>query len=259
MNRFALHLAYDGSGFAGCWRARGRRTVAAVCDLVCGRLGLEVGSATFAARTDAGVHAEGQVVAVDGPRDIKPARLAADFDAALPEDCSCRAAAAVASDWDVRGSAWKTYRYVLDPAVRPHPDLVGRAWRPPRRTDPARLADGAFLLRGAHDFSAFRRRGDHRDDHRCRLESVEWTVGGTRAVCRIRGDRFTYRLVRSLVGAMVALAGDQIDRAELIAARDGEPTPAIRHQAPAHGLCLEEVRYAAEPGWVAPDGGMGGG
>lgn len=250
MPRFALLLAYDGAGFAGFWRQPGERTVGAELDAALERLA-ERGEPEPAARTDAGVHARGQVAHVDLARAWNPTELHRALDHQLPADCACLAAAAVDPAWHAaRDASGKTYLYQLERSPQRDPLRAARCWRPPAGLQLARLEQAARWIAACQDFAPFARRGDHREDHRCRIAQLRWEEAGDILRCRIRADRFTYRLVRSLVGTMVAYATDGCSQDELVATLAGRDTPAAHHQAPAHGLLLEAVHYATEPRWA---------
>ena len=248
MPRYALLLAYDGSGFDGFWRQPGHRTVGAVLDEALQRLG-ESGSPEPAARTDAGVHARGQVAHVDCSRHWDAAELQSALDHQLPADCACHGAAEVDSAWLAQQATAKTYRYDLEIAPQRDPLRAPRVWRPPAGLNLHALEQAARWIKECEDFIAFARRGDHRDDHRCQISTLRWEHTGDLMRCVITANRFTYRLVRSLVGCMVAYATGAVSQDELVAAVAGKPSPAAEQQAPARGLTLLAVRYARQPDW----------
>lgn len=253
MPRYALLLAWDGGGFAGWWRQADRRTVAGELDAALARLGEADAAAVGASRTDAGVHARGQLAHVDLRRAWDPAALAARLDRLLPPDCACRAAASVAADWHAaHGVRHKTYRYRLDLAAGKDPFAARLAWRPPGTVDPDLLAAAAALAPGRRDWSAFVRRGDHREDTWCRLAACRWRRQGGLLACELRADRFLYRLARSLAGGMVAVARGGCSLDDWRAALAGQRTPAASQQAPAAGLCLERVAHRDPPRWAGP-------
>lgn len=245
MPRYAVLLAYDGTDFAGWWRQPDRRTVAAVLDAACGALDEPLARAVGASRTDAGVHARGQVAHLDCVRDWEPKSLQRALDRHLPADCVCRAVAAVAPDWHaVHAARAKTYSYLLELGPQRDPFLHRHAWRPPAPVASADLAVALALLPGEHDLCAFARRGDHRDRHRTTIQAAEVVdAGGGAWHCRITADRYSYRLARSLFGAALAVAQGACTAAELTAALGGERTRATAHPLPALGLCLESIRY----------------
>lgn len=250
MPRFALRLAYDGTGFAGWWRQPGLRTVGGEVDAAFTRLG-DITEAIGASRTDAGVHARGQVAHVDLARAWEADELLRALRRQLPADLACRAVAAVDATWHaVHDATGKTYRYRLDVGAESEPFLAPRiSWRPPFAVDLATLNGLANDLPGERDVRAFIRRGDHRNDHQTHLHAVRWYDAGRYRICQVRGSRFTYRLIRSLVGGMVAVAHGTATREDWLHALAGEVTAASQQQAPAYGLCLERVHYAQPPAW----------
>ncbi len=246
--RFALLIAYDGTDFAGWWRQPDARTVAGVFDAAFARIGETQAQVVGASRTDAGVHAEGQVAHVTTTRTWEPDELRRALATHLPADVACRQVVPVPDDWDAcHAASGKTYRYTIDHGEVADPFLARFAWRPPFRIDPQRLQTAAQGIAGERDWSGFSRRGEtrHLDGDLVRhIERVAWTVEGPRLCCEVSGGGFTYRLVRSLIGAMVAVANETCSRAELEHALAGHDSPAGRQQAPARGLCLITVRYS---------------
>lgn len=249
--RVRLDLGYDGTAFAG-WAAQpGQRTVqdeverglATVFRLAAPpRL-------TVAGRTDAGVHARGQVAHADLPAGtwdaVPPARLLRGLAAVLPADVRVFAAAPAPAGFDARFAASsRVYGYRVDdgPAgvhpLRRHDTL----WHP-RPLDPAAVRAAAAGLLGEHDFAAYCRRREGATTIRTLLR-LDWTRDADGAwLALVEADAFCHSMVRSLVGALLA-AGDgrcpPAFPASLLArsARAGEV-----QVAPPHGLTLLEVRY----------------
>jgi tRNA pseudouridine38-40 synthase len=251
--RYALLLAYDGTGFAGWWRQPDQRTVAGELDVACARVGEDGAQAVGSSRTDAGVHACGQLAHVDLRRSWQPGRLAAALGRHLPPDVSCLAAAAVAPDWHaVHGVRRKTYRYRIDDGPAPDPFLARTAWRVPGHLDRELLTAAALPVPGKRDWAAFVRRGDHREDTVRRLRSCRWQHRDGALACDITADGFILHLARSLVGGMVAVARGAVGASDWEAALAGTPTEAARQMAPAHGLCLWKIVHGAPPSWIPP-------
>jgi len=249
--RFALRLAYDGSGFSGWWRQEGRRTVAGELDAALARLGEPQPAPVGAARTDAGVHALGQVAHLDPGRTWAPDELLRALARQLPADLTCTGAARVSDDWHAcHHAGGKTYRYRIDSGALADPFLTRYAWRPPFRLDLAALQTASALIPGTRDWRGFSRRGEHRDDLVRTIERMTWSGEGAELRCTISGDGFTYHLVRSLVGAAVAVANGTCSITDLQRTLAEADTPAGHQQAPAHGLWLERVHYDSEPAWV---------
>jgi tRNA pseudouridine38-40 synthase len=250
--RLRLDLCYDGSAFHGWARQPGLRTVQQTVEDALGRvLALPAApSLTVAGRTDAGVHARGQVAHLDVPADCwaqaaAPAtrRLAR----LLPADVRVRAITSVPADFDARFSAlWRRYAYRVcdDPAgtdpLRRHDTL----WHP-RLLDVGRMNEAAVACLGEHDFAAFCRRRAGATTVR-ELILLTWARPAPGiAVGTVVADAFCHNMVRSLTGALLAV-GDRSRPvswlAEVLAA--GIRDPAVR-VVPPHGLCLEEIRYPA--------------
>lgn len=254
MPRYALLLAYDGTGFAGWWRQRDRRSVAGELDAACARIGEAAAQAVGSSRTDAGVHAQGQLAQLDLRRDWEPARLAAALNHQLPSDLVVRAAAAVAEDWHaVHGVRRKTYRYAIDGGAVRDPFRVRVAWQV-AGLDPAALAAAAALVPGRRDWAAFVRRGEHRTSTVCRVSACRWRSRDGLLTCDLTADAFIYRLVRSLVGGMVLVARGSCTLPAWQAVLEGAAGEGARQQAPARGLSLLRVVHRAAPAWVTPSG-----
>jgi len=247
--RLRLDLSYDGTGFSGWARQPGRRTVQGVLEEALGRLlRLPPPQLTVAGRTDAGVHARGQVAHADVPAaswqpvaDRAVLRLAH----LLPDDVRLRSARPVPVAFDARFSAlWRRYSYrVCDEESGPDPlrrHEIAR-YRRPLALD--RMNEAARLLAGEHDFAAFCRKRDGATTIRS-LIRLDWAREGPDvAVATVIADAFCHNMVRSLVGALLAVGDGRKPvgwPADVLMARLRDPAV---HVAPAHGLCLEEVRY----------------
>ena len=256
--RLRLDLSYDGSGFHGWARQPGLRTVQqTVQDALSRALALpDLPSLTVAGRTDTGVHARGQVAHLDVPAacwaqasGLAGRRLAR----LLPADVRVRAIGPVAGDFDARFSAlWRRYSYRIcdDPAgadpLRRHDTL----WYS-RSLDLGRMNDAAAGCVGEHDFAAFCRPRPGATTVR-ELLRLNWArTGPAVAVATAAADAFCHHMVRSLVGALLAV-GDGSKPAGWLA---GILAARVRDSAvrvvPPHGLCLEEVGYPAAGDFAA--------
>jgi tRNA pseudouridine38-40 synthase len=244
--RLRLDVAYDGTGFSG-WAAQpGRRTVQGELEAAIATV-LRVPQArlTCAGRTDAGVHARGQVCHLDVEEPVEPADLRRRLAGVLPGDVRVRAVAQAPPGFDARFSAiWRRYAYRvhddpagLDPLHRGHV----LAW--PRRLDVAAMNDAAGRLAGEHDFAAFCRRREGATTVRTLLELSWRREDDGLAVARVVADAFCHNMVRALVGALLSVGEGRRDAgwpAAVLAARERDP--AVRVVGP-HGLTLEEVGY----------------
>jgi tRNA pseudouridine38-40 synthase len=247
--RLRIDLAYDGGDFAGWARQPGQRTVQEVLErAIATVLRLESVVASCAGRTDAGVHARGQVTHVDVPADRYPPSgpdLAARLAGVLPPDVRPLAVSLAPPGFDARFSALSrryAFRisdapYGVDP-LRRHHVLWHR-----RALDLAAMNAAAELLLGEHDFAAFCRRREGATTVRS-LQRLLWQrEGDGLAVATVEADAFCHTMVRSLVGALLEVSDGRrpVDwPAALLAGR--VRVPAL-HVVPAHGLTLEEVSY----------------
>ncbi|MFU8851050.1 tRNA pseudouridine(38-40) synthase TruA [Micromonospora sp. SL1-18] len=252
--RLRLDVSYDGTDFSG-WAAQPtRRTVAGVLvealDLVLGA-GTATGL-TVAGRTDAGVHATGQVCHVDLPAEVwrqHEGRLLRRLARLLPTDVRVRAMAEVPADFDARFSAtFRRYEYRVTDApwgAEPLRRKDTLAW--PRPLDLAALNAAAAGLVGEHDFAAYCRRKENATTLR-EVTRLDWRRDPDGIlVATVQADAFCQNMVRSLVGAML-VAGDGRRPvgwpAGLLTRRERSSEVTV---APAHGLALVEVGYPADP------------
>jgi tRNA pseudouridine38-40 synthase len=239
--RVRLDLSYDGTEFSGWAVQPGRRTVqGTVQDALATVLRLPSVALTVAGRTDAGVHATGQVVHCDLP--ALPPDLVRRLAGVLPGDVAVTAAAVVPHVFDARfGALWRRYEYrIADGGVSP---LRRRFVLDHRRVlDVAAMAEAATQLTGLHDFAAFCRRREGATTRRTLL-AFEVVRAEDEIVCTIRADAFCHSMVRSLVGALLAVGeGRRAPSwpASLLARTLRADEVGV---APAHGLTLVEVRY----------------
>ena len=250
--RLRLDIGYDGSGFHGWARQPGLRTVQQAAEEALWRaLRLpEPPELTVAGRTDAGVHARGQVAHVDVPADAwATAEGSAERRLArlLPDDLRIWSARPAPPGFDARFSAlWRRYSYRVcdDPALadplRRHDTLWYR-----RGLDLGQMNEAARACLGEHDFAAFCRRRPGATTIRevIRLEWVRAEPGV--AVATVMADAFCHNMVRALAGALLAVGDGSRPGAwlaEVLAARRRDPAVRV---APPHPLCLEEVAYPA--------------
>jgi tRNA pseudouridine38-40 synthase len=203
---------------------------------------------TVAGRTDAGVHARGQVAHADLPEDAWAAGVGAvlrRLARALPPDVRVRGIASAPPGFDARFSAlWRRYSYRIcdEPACADPLRRYDTLWHP-RRLDLAAMNAAAGGLLGEHDFAAFCRRREGATTVRA-LQRLDWQRDGEGvAVGCVVADAFCHNMVRALVGALLPVGEGSRPpswpSAVLVAVvRD----PAVR-VVPPHGLCLEEVGY----------------
>jgi len=249
--RLRLDLGYDGSEFAGFARQPGLRTVQGVLEQTVAtvlRLA-DVPAVTCAGRTDAGVHARGQVVHLDLPASewegLDASTVLKRLAGALPRDLRVHAVAAAAAGFDARFSAtYRRYAYrVCDAAAGPDPLRRHEVLWHPRPLDVEALNAAAAVLVGEHDFAAFCRRREGASTVRA-LHTFGWTRVDARLIeATVVADAFCHSMVRSLVGASFAVGEHRRDVAWLRGVLAGlARVPDIQVAGP-EGLTLEEVGY----------------
>jgi tRNA pseudouridine38-40 synthase len=238
-----LQVAYDGTGFHGWASQPGSRTVEDTLRGAVLALDPRVGKLRGCSRTDAGVHAEAQMVAFDGERDIPPRGWVLGLNQHLPDDVAVRAARTVAAGWSPRfASRGKRYRYrVLVDVVR-DPRWRTRAWRLPV-LDLALMEQEGRAAVGTHDFAGFRSAGDERAVTVRNLTRVAIEPEADPRVVGVvvEGSAFLYNMVRILVGTMADVARGRLPPGTVARALEARDRRVAGTTAPAHGLTLEHV------------------
>jgi tRNA pseudouridine38-40 synthase len=244
--RIALLLEYDGTRFAGSQYQPGLPTVQGALEEAVLRTTGEPVRAAFAGRTDAGVHARGQVASFDTAGALAPEVIQRALNAWLPRDVAVLEAVEAAPDLDVRRDARRRhYRYVIDNRpVRPALDRE-RAWHVPGDLDVAAMDRAACQLVGRHDFAAFASALESPDAGTVR-ELYAFTVrrAGTQICCDLVANAFLPHQVRRMVGALTIVGQGRMAEAAYAALLDAPPSTA-GPAAPAHGLYLMSVEYDA--------------
>ena len=244
MKRYAGLVEYDGADFAG-WAAQpGLRTVEGVLSGALSTVLREPVKLGVAGRTDAGVHAKGQVVSFGADTDLLPALISYKTTAVLPKDVALRRCVAVHDGFDARRDARsRTYEYrVVNDEIR-SPLRRHRASYTPGRLDLELLLAAGGLVEGTHDFTAFTpSKGYHARFGRV-VSHSRWSVHDDLLRYCITADSFLYGMVRTLVGTMLEVAGGKRDLAQfeglLSGGRRTEAGPAV----PSRGLTLVGVGY----------------
>jgi tRNA pseudouridine38-40 synthase len=255
--RWRLDISYDGTDFSGWASQAGRRTVQGELERWITRILRldEPAQLVCAGRTDAGVHARGQVAHLDlDPLVITDGAepLVRRLNKVLGGDCVVRRISAAPPGFDARFAAiWRRYVYRLsDAAVPPDPLYRFQIAQVRREVDLARLNEEASALIGLRDFGAFCRRREGASTIRTLLELAGRRVPSGPMVgvieCTVRADAFCHSMVRALVGALAAVATGQRDHDWLAAITDRRVRDSTIPVMPAAGLTLEEVGYPAD-------------
>lgn len=238
-----LTIEYDGGHFKGWARQPGQRTVQEELERALATVRREPTKLNVAGRTDAGVHAWGQVASHPG----EPAQ-ARSLNAVLPDDVTVLASEAAGEDFDARSDARsRTYCYRIWNR-RERPALLrGKVLWDSHRLDDALLDQSAELLLGVHDFEAFTLSQQPYEHYRRNILRAEWIRRERLTEFWIEGETFTRRMVRGLVGFQLDVARGARELGDLARLLEGAPRAEGGKTAPAHGLYLASVRFD-EPG-----------
>ena len=241
---YRLVLAYDGTAYHGWQVQPDAPTVQGSLLAAAGRLFAEGARVVGASRTDAGVHALRQTVALSATSALAPEALLAALNAYLPREIRVVAAAEAAVGFDARRAAvGKRYAYLIDRAAVASPLLLRYAWHVPGRLDLDAMRLALRSLRGTHDFSAFCAAPGRHVVPVCHVRAIHLVTRRARLALLISADRFLHHMVRNIVGSAIEIGRGARPAgwlAEVLATRDrtrGGPT------APAQGLTLVRVRY----------------
>ncbi len=246
-----LTIQYEGTGFSGIALQANARTVAGELFGAARALDPHCSAPRVTSRTDAGVHARGQLVAFDAVQDINPRGWVLGLTQHLPKEIAIVRAALVPAGFDPRGHVVsKTYRYVvLNSDVR-DAFLEGRAWRVIKRLNHLPMLEAATHLVGTHDFAAFRGAADTRQETVRRLfrVEVEQARSDERILeIRVQGDRFLYHMVRIIAGTLVDVGRGRRDAKSTLRALQSRQRSDLGITAPPGGLYLDEIVLDTEP------------
>lgn len=246
MNRYKLTISYDGTSYYG-WQVQPTLpSVAQTLQDTFLRVFGEDVVVLGASRTDAGVHARGQVALVRTLLAIDPKRLHHAWNNALPSSIHIQALETVSEDFHpFYNSAYKTYHYHWV-TQRPSPFIAPRVWQVMATIDREKLKRTLHVFIGTHDFTAFCTDEDAHKDTVCTIYEIgieqDDTLGAFRIV--VRGNRFLRHMVRRMVGAAIKVASvPDLDESCIQEALNGNNRTIALPTAPAQGLILHEIVY----------------
>ena len=207
--RLRLLVAYDGAPFSGFARQRGRRTVQGELEAALSRLAKQPVTTVGAGRTDAGVHALGQVASFEADGGPPPERAALALNGVLPDDVAAVESEAAPDGFSARFSATgRSYRYRVWRRAVDSPLERRRAFWVPRAVDEDALSASAGLLSGEHDFRAFTPTETQHEVFVRDVHAAAWESDGDRLDFTITADSFLRHMVRTLVGTMLEAGPD---------------------------------------------------
>ena len=245
---FRLTLSYRGTCYAGWQRQNNAVTVQQVVERALSDLLAQPVNIVGASRTDAGVHARGQVAHLELPADFPARGLVYGANQRLPEDIRIMAAERMLEGFHARKhAAFKLYRYrlVQGPVLSPMDALF--AVHLPGEVDIAAMRKAAEHLVGEHDFTAFALSGGSHTQPIRRIDEASWrrSSGGVLEF-RVVGNGFLRGMVRSIVGTLLEVAKGQRSIDDIQRLLEGQPRSEAGPTAPARGLTLEKVGYPPE-------------
>ncbi len=244
MPTYRLDLAYDGSGFRGYAANAGVRTVQGSLEDALAtvlRRGVET---AVAGRTDAGVHARGQVVSFSAPEAIDPGRLQRALNRLLAPEVVVWALAEAPDGFDARRSAlWRSYRYAIDDGLLPDPARRWTVWHVAVPLDAAAMDSAARAFVGEHDFASLCRAVEGGATVRRVLEADWHRADDGLLVFGVAASAFCHQMVRSMVALCVEVGRGRLDPVAIPGILEARDRNAARGVAPAHGLTLWEVGY----------------
>jgi tRNA pseudouridine38-40 synthase len=244
-SRWKCVCAYDGTGFAGWQSQAGNNAVQDVIERRLAGIFGETVRISGSGRTDAGVHALGQVFHFDAAWKHGPEKLLAALKVGLPKTIQVKSARVVRDDFHARFQATgKRYEYRIqlgeaDPFTRPY------CWSVFRPLDFAAMEEAAAILQGKHDFRAFTAlNGPEKEDTVRELRRLEIRRRGRQVRIIAEADGFLYKMVRSLVGVLVAVGEGKLPAARVREILQSRRRTALVETAPPQGLFLVKVFYA---------------
>jgi tRNA pseudouridine38-40 synthase len=248
-----LILAYDGTAYAGWQVQAGDRTVQEALETALAKVTGEPIRVTASGRTDAGVHALGQVVAFRTASRLPPEVLRRALNAELPRDVAVLEAAEAPEGFHATLHARrKRYRYVIDNG--PVRDVFCRhyAWHYPAPLDAAAMHRAAQCLVGCHDFSSFQTSGSPRKTSVRTIYGITISRGNApnygRITVEVEADGFLYNMVRAIVGSLVRIGRGARPEAWLATVLAAADRRVAGPTAPPQGLFLVDVQYEGERG-----------
>ncbi len=242
MRNIKLIIEYDGTKFFGWQYQKNQRTVQHELEAAIERITLEKVTTHAAGRTDAGVHARGQVVNFRLNKAMNTAVLQKGLNAVLPPDVRIRHAEIAEDLFHARFSAKeRRYRYYI--ATRPL--AIGRQyyWFYPHPLDWDAMQAACALIAGCHNFQSFCPSKLDKDHYLCDVRKAVWLAEGPVRIFEIHANRFLHHMVRCLVGTFVQLGRGRIPSDEFKNILESQDRRKAGYTAPAHGLVLEEVLY----------------
>ena len=247
--RIAIGIEYDGSGYVGWQRQKSGVGVQALVEQALAKVANHEIEVVCAGRTDAGVHATGQVAHFDTASERTTRSWLLGANTNLPEDINVCWVRPVAADFHARYSATaRTYRYLILNRLVRSALYRRRAWWVHQPLDELRMQEAGRLLLGEHDFSAFRAAGCQASNAVRELLALDVVRRADWLNITVKANAFLQHMVRNMTGVLVAIGGGEHRPGWALELLRGRDRTAGGVAAPAHGLTLVGVDYPAECG-----------
>ncbi|MBA5874772.1 MAG: tRNA pseudouridine(38-40) synthase TruA [Nitrospira sp. CR1.2] len=244
MTTFKLVLEYDGTHYAGWQRQLNVPTIQETVETALAAIAQARITVVGAGRTDAGVHALGQVASFRTDRGLSEREWLRALNAHLPADISALSVVAVTDEFHARYSAQgKLYEYHVLNRPERAPLLRERAWMLYKPLDLSAMMEAAAYLTGKQDFSSFETAPTDNENPQCHMQHADLRRQGDLIVCAFYADRFLKQMVRSIVGTLVEVGQGKRSAADMPRLLATRTRAAAGKTAPAHGLYLVRVDY----------------
>jgi tRNA pseudouridine38-40 synthase len=254
-----LTLAYDGEPFCGYVKQKNGRTVAGELEGAIASVDPKASSTRGVSRTDAGVHARGQLVAFDSTRDIDSRGWVLALTRELPREIAVVRAARTAARFEPRRAVVsKTYVYRIMESRTRDPLVDRLVWRVPYRLNQLAMREAAAQLQGEHDFRAFRGAADSREEtvrHIFRIELAQAAHDPRISELSVTGNKFLYNMLRIIAGTLVDIGRGRLPADTFLRGFASGLRKDLGITAPPEGLVLENIQLtdAGTEAWPAVD------
>ncbi|NLB83946.1 MAG: tRNA pseudouridine(38-40) synthase TruA [Synergistaceae bacterium] len=242
--RYGARISYTGTAYSG-WQRQAygvgvQQRVEESFESIFGRRIV----VTAAGRTDAGVHASGQIISFNLDSEWRPDRLRLALNSYLPEDIRLMEVARMPEDFDARGSAhWREYRYLIWHGSVLSPFFVGRAWWDKFYWDMAEVRKACALYEGTHDYRAFCKTAECPDDSVRTVLRASLRTRKNMTIFTVRGKSFLTNMVRVMIGNLQAVGRGKISAEDVAGLLTGGDRKQSFLTAPAEGLYFWKAGY----------------
>jgi len=241
---FKCTVSYKGTDFYGFQKQDKYLTVQGLFEYALKKFfGFEVKTAG-AGRTDAGVHARGQVIAFTADTNLEAQNIHAILNMLLPPDIRVLRTVEMPYSFNPRWNVkMKLYRYTLQNGGDINPIHADLCWQLQEKLSVKKLAEAGKLFIGEHDFFSFSKAGGSSDDYVRAIKDIKVRSRGKWITVDFRGKSFLYNMIRRIMAVMVMYAKGEVNASDINNMLNNRDRALVRHTAPAQGLCLVKVTY----------------